>query len=221
MLIEKFEAGPIWTIGYLVYDSETLEGTVIDVPLWSADKIYKRIRNLGLNIKSIIATHGHWDHIAEMRKLRALTSAKLFAHKADEWMLQDPNSMSIPSPLPIESVGIDVYAKQGSTISFGGFELVVIHTPGHSAGSICLYEEKKGILFTGDTLFAGSIGRTDLTSGSYDEISRSISEKIMALPDTVKIFPGHGAESTLRKEKDGNEFVRMMLARSVHSGEVK
>ena len=93
---------------------------------------------------------------------------------------RDPNGMSIPPPLPVEPVGIDVYVDHGSMISFGKFDLKVIHTPGHSAGSICLYEENEGILFTGDTLFSGSIGRTDLPSGSYEEISEKHFHKINA-----------------------------------------
>ena len=221
MLIEKFEAGPIWTIGYLVYDSHLLEGIVIDVPLLSADKIYRRIRDLNLKIKSIVATHGHWDHIGEMRKLKSLTGATVCAHKSDEWMLQDPNSALIRPPLPVEPASIDVYLDQSSVVSFGNFNLDVIHTPGHSAGSICLYEKNEGVLFTGDTLFCESIGRTDLPSGSFEEISRSISGKLMVLPGSVRIFPGHGADSTLSKEKDENEFVRIMLSDKVHSGEVK
>ncbi|MFZ1082691.1 MAG: MBL fold metallo-hydrolase [Candidatus Kryptoniota bacterium] len=211
MLIEKFEDGPIWTTGYLLYDPDSLEALVIDVPLWSSDKIYKRIRELNLNVKFIIATHGHWDHIGEMKKLRALTGAKVSAHQSDEPMLRDPNGMLIPPPLPIEPVSMDVYVNHGAMISFGKFDLEVIHTPGHSAGSICLYEEKEGILFTGDTLFSGSIGRTDLPSGSYEEISKSISTKLMSLPDNVKIFPGHGADSTLKKEREENQFVQMMF----------
>ncbi len=211
MLIEKFEDGPIWTIGYLVYDPTSLEASVIDVPLWSSDRIYKRIKELNLDVKFIIATHGHWDHIGEISKLRALTSAKVCAHPSDEWMLQDPYSVLIPPPLPVEPVSVDIHVDQGSTVSFGKSDLEVIHTPGHSAGSICLYEEKEGILFTGDILFSGSIGRTDLPSGSYEEISKSISTKLMSLPGDVKIFPGHGADSTLKKERDENQFVQMIF----------
>ena len=211
MLIEKFEDGPIWTIGYLVYDPASLEASVIDVPLWSSDRIYKRIKDLNLDVKFIIATHGHWDHIGEISKLRALTSAKVCVHPSDEWMLQDPFSVLIPPPLPVEPVSVDIDVDQGSTVSFGKFDLEVIHTPGHSAGSICLYEEKEGILFTGDTLFSGSIGRTDLPSGSYEEISKSVSTKLMSLPEDVKIFPGHGADSTLKKERNENQFVQMIF----------
>jgi hydroxyacylglutathione hydrolase len=212
LVVEKFEDGPIWTIGYLVYDDGAREGLVIDVPFWSSDKIYKRIRELGLDVKYIIATHGHWDHIAEMKKLKALTNAKVGAHPLDEWMLQDPLGVSIPSPFPIEPVEIDVRLGDGESVSMGNLSFEVIHTPGHSAGSICLYGEKEGVLFTGDTLFSGSIGRTDLPSGSYEEISRSISTKLMSLPDNVRIFPGHGSESTLKKERLANHFIQTMLA---------
>ena len=211
-LIEKFEDGPIWTIDYLVYDPEWRECVVIDVPLWSSDKIYKRVKELNLKMRYIIATHGHWDHIGEMRKLKSLTEARVCAHSADDWMMCDPKGTVIKPPVPVEPVSIDIPLEEGTTLQIGDITFKVIHTPGHSAGSVCLYEEREGVLFTGDTLFAGSIGRTDLPSGSYDEISKSISTKILALPENVKIFPGHGPESTLKKEKSDNPFVQMMFA---------
>jgi hydroxyacylglutathione hydrolase len=211
-LIEKFEDGPIWTIGYLVFDPKSLEAIVIDVPLWSADKIYKRIRELNLKVKFVIATHGHWDHIGEMKKMKALTGARVCAHPADEWMMRDPNGLLIPPPVPVEAVGVDIPLENTMTLTFGGCVLSVVHTPGHSAGSICLYNEFDGIMFTGDTLFAGSIGRTDLPSGSNEEIAKSIANKIFSYPEETRIFPGHGMDSTLRKERAENPFVQMMFA---------
>ncbi len=210
--IERFEDGPIWTNGYLVYDSISLDGMAVDVPIWSSDKIYKRVRELGLNLKFVIATHGHWDHVGEMSKLKALTGARVCAHSSDEWMMRDPNGLLVPSPFPLEPVNIDIPLEDSMEISFGSSVLKIVHTPGHSAGSICLYNEADNVIFTGDTLFAGSIGRTDLPSGSFQEISRSIINKIFTLPEETRIFPGHGADSTLKKEKTENPFVQMMLA---------
>lgn len=212
LLIEKFEDGPVWTIGYLAYDAAAKEGVVIDVPMWSSDKIYRRIRELGLTIKYIIATHGHWDHTGEMRKLKLLTGAPVCADRADEWMMLDPNGMVIAPPEPIEPVEIDQPLADGDKLRIQGMSFKIIHTPGHSAGSVCLYEEKQKILFTGDTLFAGSIGRVDLPTGSMEDISKSISERLMSLPEDVRIFPGHGSESTLGRERVENRFVQMMFA---------
>ncbi len=209
-MVEKFEDGPIWTIGYLVYDPRSSEGIVIDVPLWSSEKIYKRIGELNLGILFIIATHGHWDHIGEMRKLKLLTGARACGHHSDDWMMRDPNGMVISPPFPVEPVNIDLPIEDGMKLRFGNAALGVIHTPGHSAGSVCLYDDREKVLFTGDTLFAGSIGRTDLPSGSYEDISRSIVTKVLTLPDDVVIFPGHGQESTLKNEKSTNPFVRQL-----------
>lgn len=210
VLVEKFEDGPVWTIGYLVYGPAEREALVIDVPMWSSDKIYRRIRELSLTVKYIVATHGHWDHTGEMKKLKALTGAPVCANTADEWMMRDPNGMVIAPPEPIEPVGIDIPMEDGSTLDVAGRTFRIIRTPGHSAGSICIYEECEKILFTGDTLFAGSIGRVDLPTGSMGEISRSITEKLMKLPEEVKIYPGHGSVSTLQKERAENRFVQMM-----------
>ncbi len=211
-LIEKFEDGPIWTVGYLIYDPVSSEAVVIDVPMWSADKIYKRIRDLTLEVRFIIATHGHWDHIGDMKKLKALTDARVCGHVSDEWMMRDPNGLMIPPPMHVEAVSIDIPLEDSMKLTFGSCVLKVVHTPGHSAGSICLHNEIDGVMFTGDTLFAGSIGRTDLPSGSYEEITKSISNKIFSYPEDTRIFPGHGTDSTLKKERAENQFVQMMFA---------
>ncbi len=174
--------------------------------------MYKRTMEIGLTVKHIISTHGHWDHIGDMKKLMALTGAHVCANEGDEWMMRDPNGMVVVPPEPIEPVAIDTRLADGATVETSSLKFKVIQTPGHSAGSICLYEEEQRVLFTGDTLFAGSIGRVDLPTGSMDEISKSIQAKLMALPGDVRIYPGHGADSTLGKEKRENPFVQMMFA---------
>lgn len=211
-IIEKFEDGPVWTIGYLVYNVASRDALMIDVPIWSSEKIYGRVTELGLSVQFIVATHGHWDHTGEIKKLKALTGAAVCGNKADEWMMRDPNGMVIVPPEHVEPVELDVPLDDGTVLDVAGMKFKTILTPGHSSGSICLYEESQQILFTGDTLFSGSIGRVDLPTGSMEEISRSIMDRIMTLPGEVKIYPGHGTESTLKREKDENHFVHMMFA---------
>jgi len=211
-IVEKFEDGPIWTVGYLLYDTDSLDAAAIDVPMWSADRMYARISEIGLKVKYIIATHGHWDHIGDMHKLAAITGAKVCGSLADEWMMRDPNGMMIPPPTPLEAVGLDIPLENGMVVQVGKIGLNVIATPGHSAGSISLYIKDWKLLFTGDTLFAGSVGRTDLASGSGEMLSKSILERILSLPEDVAILPGHGPESTLKREKLTNPFVQMIYA---------
>ena len=132
-IIEKFEDGPVWTIGYLVYDAGAREAVVIDVPMRSGEKIYKRVRELGLSVKYIVATHGHWDHTGEMKKLKMLTTAQVCANKADEWMMIDPNGMVIAPPEPIEPVKVEIPLVDGSELSVGGitFSVIQVYTGCH------------------------------------------------------------------------------------------
>ncbi|MCS7229013.1 MAG: MBL fold metallo-hydrolase [Candidatus Kryptonium sp.] len=210
MLIKSFESGPLLTVGYLVIDEKSNYAVVIDAPKDSAEVIVNEAKKINCEILCLINTHGHWDHIADDSEIVRLTAAKVAIHRKDAHLLEDPKSVIYELPFRIEGIKPDIILNDGDIIEVGDMRLKVIHTPGHTLGSICLYEEKEKILFSGDTLFAGTIGRTDLPGGSYEEIIKSIQEKLFVLDDDVVVYPGHGPSTTIGKEKQFNPFFNEM-----------
>lgn len=191
---------------YLVYSENKKEGIVID-PGGDVDDIMAKVNELELDIKYIILTHGHGDHIGGIRELKSFIDAPVAIHKADEYMLKNGNE-NLSSQMamgPIE-LSADILLDHGDKISFGDLVAEIIHTPGHTLGGISIKIEDS--IFTGDTLFAGSIGRTDFPGGSYEEIISSIKNKILIYPDETIVYPGHGPASTIKREKTTNPFVR-------------
>ena len=180
---------------------------VID-PGGDGDRILKRLEELGLNLELIVNTHGHFDHIGGNEYLKQKTGAKLYIHADDAEMLTEPeknlSSLFDPGSLII-SPPADIILHDGDRMEIGAHVFYVIHTPGHTKGSICLKMED--CLFAGDTLFADSIGRTDLPGGSYSEIMNSIKTKLCPLEDTLIIYPGHGPKSILGCEKRSNPYI--------------
>ncbi len=206
MRVERIPAGIYAANCYLVYSENTKEGIVID-PGGDADDIMTRINDIGLDIKYIVLTHGHGDHIAGINDLKNFIDAPVAIHKKDEYMLRngDKNLSSLMAMGTIE-VSADILLEDGDEISFGDLIAKVIYTPGHTLGGISL---KIGdSIFTGDTLFAGSIGRTDFAGGSYEDIISSIKNKILIYSDNTIIYPGHGPVTTIEREKATNPFVR-------------
>jgi len=191
----------------IIGDEFTHEAIVIDPGDDIAEIVHILDRNL-LKVKMIAITHAHIDHIGGAHKLRALTGAPVYMHEADsvlsENLAMQAAWLGIGTP---ENPGIDTPAREGDILRAGGIEAHVLHTPGHTQGSISLFipEEKK--LIAGDTLFKGSIGRTDLPGGSSAEIARSIRGKLYSLPEDTIVTPGHGEETTIGREKRTNAFV--------------
>jgi len=194
---------------HVVGDPETREAVVID-PGDEPDAILATLRRHNLTVKAILITHAHPDHVGGAAKLKAATGAPVWMHPDDRWLLENVAmqcaAFGFPAP---PAVAMDAALKPGDDIRWGAnLRVQVLHTPGHTPGSSCLYLPDHKILFAGDTLFAGSIGRTDLWGGSYDAILRSIHAQLLPLDPETVVYPGHGPHTTLAEEKETNPFLR-------------
>lgn len=205
ILIQTIPVGLLETNCYIVGDPASGEGLVID-PGDEFSRIAAAIDSSGLKIKYIINTHGHHDHIGADMQIKADYGSQLLIHRDDAPMLADPllNLSFKKNRMEIEGLKADRILEEGDVLSVGAIKLEVIHTPGHTPGCICLLGN--GYIFTGDTLFAGSVGRTDLPGGNFENLKRSIEEKLKPLPDSLKVYPGHGPSSTMGQEKEENPF---------------
>ncbi|NMA86138.1 MAG: MBL fold metallo-hydrolase [Tissierellia bacterium] len=191
---------------YIVYSENTKKGIVID-PGGDVDDIMKKIEELDLDIEYIVLTHGHGDHIGGVLELKSFIDVPVAIHKEDEYMLNNGDSnLSSLMAMGTTELHADILLEEGDEISFGDLNAKVIHTPGHTPGGISIKIEDN--IFTGDTLFAGSIGRTDFPGGSYEEIISSIKNKIIIYSDDVILYPGHGPATNVKLEKANNPFLR-------------
>jgi hydroxyacylglutathione hydrolase len=196
----------------IIGDPVTREALVID----PGDEVTRILELLGrhkLTVKAIVSTHAHIDHVGGLSKLRQYTGAPILMHREDLPLYQGMEIqaafLGVPTP---EITDVDQLLKEGDALNWGSFAANVIHTPGHTPGSVCLYMPKETgtpapRLFAGDTLFAGSIGRTDLWGGSMEQITGSLKGKLMQLPDDTVVYPGHGALTTIGKERHTNPFL--------------
>lgn len=205
MIIERIQAGVYAVNCYIVVCEDTKKACVID-PGGDADEILKYIEKNGLTLEFILLTHAHGDHIGGIPKLKEMKNVPIFLHKEDEGMLMDA-SKNLSSMMGGPTVGVtpDKLISDGDVISLGNLKLNIIHTPGHTRGGICI--KVLDILFTGDTLFANSIGRTDFEGGSFEQIIDSIKRKLLVFDDGVKVLPGHGPYSTIGAERIHNPFI--------------
>ena len=206
MLVRKLVVGDLQTNCYVLGDEKSKEGVVID-PGGDPEEIEKVIQKEGLNIKYIILTHGHADHIAALTELKKKTNALIYIHAADSDMLVDPTyNLSIFTGQDLVCPKADKFLDDGDKVEVGSFELEVLHTPGHSPGGISLFTDK--MIFTGDALFCGGIGRTDFPGASHTQLLKSIKDKILSKPDDTVVYSGHGPETTIGEEKQNNPWIR-------------
>ena len=190
---------------YILHDEKTMETAVID-PGGDFPEIRSFIEVNGLKVKYIILTHGHGDHIGALRELKDYTDACVCIHREDHSMLKSSRmNFTAEMGYPPVEMSADRLLEDGDVLELGATKLNIIHTPGHSRGGICIYCGDS--LFSGDTLFACSIGRTDLTGGSFDEIIASIKDKLLVLHEDTAVYPGHGPSSTILIEKKRNPFL--------------
>ncbi len=204
MIIERLVVGMLQSNCYVVGCEDTKAGIIID-PGGDAPSILNKVEQLGLSIKYIVNTHGHIDHIAANRPLKEATGAMIAIHRADaEYLITDQGQfarmLGVLSPGP----PADVLLEEGDDIVFGDDSLHVIHTPGHSSGSISLAAD--GVVFCGDTLFAMGVGRVDLPGGDWETLIQSIKNQLFAMPDTTTVYTGHGPPTTIGREKSSNPW---------------
>ena len=207
MIHEILPVGPLQCNCSVIGDESTREAMVID-PGDDIEDVLALVRKHKLQVKQIVITHAHIDHVGGAMKLRAATGAPILLNQNDYALLQmlDAQASWVGMAAPGQ-VDIDQSLGQADTVRAGALAADVIHTPGHTEGSICLYFAAQKKLIAGDTLFAGSNGRTDLPGGSFDKIIRSLHEKVLALPDETVVVPGHGPLTTIGEERESNPFL--------------
>ncbi|MFH1662744.1 MAG: MBL fold metallo-hydrolase [Chloroflexota bacterium] len=206
MILKRLEVGPFATNCYIIGSEKSKQGIIID-PGDEAERILKEVRDSGLDVKILVLTHGHSDHTAALKEVKEETGAPIAIHAEDISTLKQKllgifMGAGFKSPPPPDRL-----LNDGDVVSVSGLELTVIHTPGHSRGSICLLGD--GVLFSGDTLFNFGVGRSDLpgSGGNHEQLIGSIRNKLLVLDDDIKVYPGHGPETTIGAERRGNPFL--------------
>src|SRR5271155_3799693 len=208
MILESFPVGPLRCICTILGDEGTHDALVVD-PGDNIPEILSRLQKHGLTLRQIVVTHAHIDHVGGAAQLRKATGAPVFLNQKDLELLGameiQAGWLGVPTP---EVVPPDASAEDGLTVGLATLPAEILHTPGHTPGSICLHFPEAQLLLAGDTLFAGSIGRTDLPGGDGRQILRSLRDRLLVLPDATRVVPGHGRETTIGEERQSNPFLQ-------------
>jgi len=199
MFIQVFPSGPFSTNAYLIACVKTCHAAIVDPAPHSFANIQAFLARQEWKLKKILLTHSHWDHIADVKLLKEKYAIPVFIHSLEAPNLQEPGSDGLPCPLSIPPVQPDLLLEEGMWVTIGKLTLQVIHTPGHSPGSVCFYEPRQHILFSGDTLFKGAMGNLSFPTSEPSRIEGSLA-KLAELPPETKVFPGHGSETTIQME---------------------
>jgi hydroxyacylglutathione hydrolase len=204
LIFKMLTVGPLETNCYVLGDEKSKEAVVID-PGGDFEEIEGELQKSQLEVKYIILTHGHFDHTGALAQLKKTTGAEILIHSADAAMLSSAGQTPFFIESSSESCSADRLLQEGDEVRFGEYSLEVLHTPGHTPGGISLVIGK--MIFTGDTLFCGSVGRADLPGSSYKKLIDSIRTKLLSKTDDYVIYPGHGPESTIGEERRDNPFL--------------
>lgn len=207
MKIQHSVLGMCATNTYYVYDDETKRGLIVD-PADSPDTIIARVDSLSMIPEAILITHGHFDHVLAMNKIREHYGIKVYAGLTEKQVLHDM-AMNLTSSFGMgQTFDADIYLKDGEEFETAGYHIKAIEVPGHTIGGMCYYFDKQGVLFSGDTLFCESVGRSDFPGGSASALCRGIKDKLFVLPEHTKVYPGHMDETTIGNEIKYNPFCR-------------
>lgn len=206
MKVEKYVTGLLGTNCYLVVNEETKQAVLID-PADCPDYLVSHIKSKGIAVEAILLTHGHFDHIMGIDGFLREFPVSVYVHEDEEELINNPQMNLSSVYTPGYSFGKAFYIKDGQNLELAGYKFRVIHTPGHTKGGCCYYVKEENVLFSGDTLFQSSVGRTDFPTSSTSELIRSIREKLMKLPDDTRVYPGHMGETMIGYERTHNPFI--------------
>lgn len=206
LIVETITNGPFVENCYLVAEESSMQGILVD-PGDEPQRILQIVQRLGVTVQAIVATHGHIDHVGAVASLKAELGVPFSVHADDrEWVASLRQQCMMFGLPPRDAPEVDHDLED--CVQVGGLEAQVLHTPGHSAGGCCLWFESAGVVFVGDTLFAGSIGRTDLPGGDMNQLLSKVREQLFVLPDVTVVYSGHGPATTIGREKASNPFFR-------------
>lgn len=206
--IKKLILGAVQTNCYLIYNEETKEGIVID-PADNGPKIVQTVASFLVKPVAILLTHGHFDHLMAAEELKERFRIPIYLHEEEEQLAASPMLNASSTFGMYGTAKGDVLVRDRQMLQLAGFSIQVLHTPGHTQGGVCYYFPEEQVLFSGDTLFAQSIGRTDLPTGSYHTLIHSVREQLLVLPKQVLVFPGHGEETTIEYETKYNPYINI------------